>query len=79
MPVLWDSAVNLWLLCVSCVYLLTLRLPWRGTCEMAVEGGGNASRVQACLRCVLVRPRQDVKCLVFSLISAHFKIQPIQR
>ncbi|KAK9842486.1 hypothetical protein WJX81_002267 [Elliptochloris bilobata] len=22
---------------------------------------------------------QDVKCLVFSLISAHFKIQPIQR
>lgn len=23
--------------------------------------------------------RQDVKCLVFSLISAHFKIQPIQR
>lgn len=24
-------------------------------------------------------PRQDLKCLVFSLIGAHFKIQPIQR
>lgn len=27
----------------------------------------------------LVDPLQDLKCLVFSLISAHFKIQPISR
>lgn len=37
-----------------------------------------SSALHARLCCFVPAP-QDLKCFVFSLISAHFKIQPIQK
>jgi hypothetical protein len=41
---------------------------------------GMCSHPLSCMRaCAALPAPQDLKCFVFSLISAHFKIQPIQK
>ena len=48
-----------------------------GTCQEAdVRMSRAATEMHAEQRVMAV---QDLKCMVFSLIGAHFKIQPIQR